>query len=309
MPTANELYAESTCFLCYGVTQAQALKLALLKRQVLALNPDADVTPETLLSLGACYACYTDGSLFDLFELALLNLVAENSSGAGGVAFLLLDGQQPETLTNTFQLGANNLAWGYTTLECNLISTTGTINLFGASGADGLTSITFPRLTSAAVIAASSAAGAMNTLQTLSFPVLASTTGLFTCTSTGLITLSVPLLVTVAGVTLTAVSATPTSLSFPSLVTCSGGFNCLNRSGLASFSAPNWLPTNGQTISFSGCALSQVSVDHVLARAVASAGYVSGTITLSGGTNSTPSAAGLADKAILVGRGCTVNNN
>ena len=43
--------------------------------------------------------------------------------------------------------------------------------------------------------------------------------------------------------------------------------------------------------------------------AVANAGYVSGTIDLSGGTNATPSAGGLADAATLTGRGVTVVHN
>lgn len=83
MALIDDLYAESTCFLCYGVSQAQALKLALLARQALAGNPAADVTPQGLLSSASCFNCYAEGSLFDLFELALLSIIAASGGGPG----------------------------------------------------------------------------------------------------------------------------------------------------------------------------------------------------------------------------------
>ncbi len=71
------------------------------------------------------------------------------------------------------------------------------------------------------------------------------------------------------------------------------------------------MPTDGKLIGFQDCALSVESVDHILARCVASAGYVSGNVNLSGGTNAVPSAAGLTSKATLEGRdpGVTVTVN
>lgn len=80
MPIAIQtLYAEAKCFACYGISEAEALTLALERRWALAVNPAADVTPAGLLGSAACYACYTNGNLYDLFELALLNIVAEAS--------------------------------------------------------------------------------------------------------------------------------------------------------------------------------------------------------------------------------------
>jgi phosphoglucomutase len=67
-------------------------------------------------------------------------------------------------------------------------------------------------------------------------------------------------------------------------------------------------PDNGQTVSFLGDALNQASVDSILAIAVAS-GVTTIIIDLTGGTNSSPSAAGLIDKATLNGLGNTVTTN
>lgn len=123
MPTADELYEEAKCFLCYGITQAQALKLALLRRQVLGLDPDADVSPETLLLNASCYNCYANGSVYDLFELALLAIIAATPCTPGNVDGLIW-GPAPETVdsisdnTDAFIGSINNLfTSAYTTLS------------------------------------------------------------------------------------------------------------------------------------------------------------------------------------------------
>ena len=59
---------------------------------------------------------------------------------------------------------------------------------------------------------------------------------------------------------------------------------------------------------FQNCALSQASVDGILASLV-TAGRTNGTVNVHGGTSATPSAAGLASKATLVSRGWTVTHN
>jgi len=100
-----------------------------------------------------------------------------------------------------------------------------------------------------------------------------------------------------------------TSIALPSLVTVRGGLAFNGSTNLVSVTLPVYLPSNGMDQNFLACALNQTTVDLILARCVANAAYVSGTVTLNGGTNSTPSAAGLADKATLVGRGCVVTNN
>ena len=65
---------------------------------------------------------------------------------------------------------------------------------------------------------------------------------------------------------------------------------------------------NAQTILASNGKLSQASVDAILAAAVGGT-LNGGTITINGGTNSTPSAAGLINVGILQGRGYVVNHN
>lgn len=110
-----------------------------------------------------------------------------------------------------------------------------------------------------------------------------------------------------------ASNASLAAISLPSLVSTLvvGGFSfSMNNSpNLASISFPKYLPTSGHSHNFAGDALTQASVDHVLSRFVASKGYAVGTISLEGGTNSTPSAAGLADVVTLQARGVVVNHN
>jgi hypothetical protein len=86
-------------------------------------------------------------------------------------------------------------------------------------------------------------------------------------------------------------------------------FIIANNPALTNIDISSLVFPNTGRFAFTSNALSQVCVDAILARAVAAAGYVSGSLLLSGGTNSTPSAGGLADKATLVGRGVTVTNN
>jgi hypothetical protein len=65
---------------------------------------------------------------------------------------------------------------------------------------------------------------------------------------------------------------------------------------------------NSTSLNFTGNALTQSVVDAILAHLV-TAGYTGGSVDLSGGTNSTPSSAGLISKATLQSNGWTVNNN
>jgi hypothetical protein len=74
-----------------------------------------------------------------------------------------------------------------------------------------------------------------------------------------------------------------TALNIPALTTV-GDFNASGCAALADVSIPLWVPTDGTTISFSNCALSATSVEHILRRLVL-AGVGACTIDLSGGTN------------------------
>lgn len=99
------------------------------------------------------------------------------------------------------------------------------------------------------------------------------------------------------------------SIDLTSLVTVTGSVGIINNPALDTITVPAWLPTNGTNLTFTGNALLEATVDQILARCVANAAYISGTVDLSGGTNAPPSVTGDADVLILQGRGCTVNHN
>lgn len=108
-----------------------------------------------------------------------------------------------------------------------------------------------------------------------------------------------------------------TSIAFPDVTTIANtGMTSLSISNIPtltniSLPALNNILVGGYIyISFTSNALSQASVDHILAKfAYASPVAGNATLSLTGGTNAAPSAAGLASKAILVGKGWTVNHN
>lgn len=176
-----------------------------------------------------------------------------------------------------------------------------------------VTSIQAPNLISAGAFSFSN----LSNLVSVKFPVLQTlVSGLYVVCSDLLTLIEAPQLVD-AGSSYAELeldcNPALTSISFPSLVNA-GPISCGNVYGAASInlktvSFPNLLPIDGTTIDFSGCSLDETSVDHVLARCVANPAYVSGIVGLDGGTNAIPSAAGLVNKGILVGRGVTVNTN
>lgn len=184
-------------------------------------------------------------------------------------------------------------------------------NRLNVSSNNVLTSVAFPALTSLPSVVATTI-NSNPLLTTISFDALVTvTTSALNCAANvALTTFNAPLLTTIVSLSLSGCTSL-TTLSLPSLVTASGlnAMNCSGCTALTTVSLPNYLPSNTRAQNFSNCALDQASVDHILARCVANAAYVSGTISLNGGTNATPSAAGLADKATLVARGCTVNTN
>jgi hypothetical protein len=106
-----------------------------------------------------------------------------------------------------------------------------------------------------------------------------------------------------------------TSITFGDLEYCATTFTMPTSSpALTTFSfAPTLKLFNSNFVTTSN-ALNQASVDNILIRLAALDGtggtiaYSSKTVTITGGA-ATPSAAGLAAKAILVARGCTVTNN
>lgn len=173
----------------------------------------------------------------------------------------------------------------------------------GASPVD--TEINFNGITGAGMIVL----GDMPILETISAPVLETIDYLLQMLNLpALLNINFPLLQTVSGIASIEANAALANLSLPSLVTFGYSLTVVNNPALTSFSAPNWIPTNGQIISFTGNALNATSVNHILARCVA-AGVTTCTIQLDGGTNAAPTGQGITDKAALITAGNTVTTN
>lgn len=85
-------------------------------------------------------------------------------------------------------------------------------------------------------------------------------------------------------------------------------FDVRNCAALTTYAGGDIPLVAGGLFRADGCALTQASVDAILAGLVAG-GAEDADINLSGGTNAVPSAAGLTDKTALEGAGCTVTVN
>lgn len=109
------------------------------------------------------------------------------------------------------------------------------------------------------------------------------------------------------------------SFNLPAIITLNGGVNVTTAAACTSFTLGSTLKSVGVSgaanFIFTGAALTQASVDGILARLASLDGtggtttFQNATVNLSGGTSATPSAAGLVSKATLTGRGCTVTTN
>lgn len=203
---------------------------------------------------------------------------------------------------------------------------TASSNEFFVYGNADLTSISLPLLATAG-----GASFHTNPLVTsYSFPSLQScAAGLDVSTCDALLSVSCPVLVSVPSLIMNS-NPVLTGMSVPSLQSV-GGVNSLSCPSLQGIEFPAYgavfvsadfsFCTALEDISFNGavlpdgvvfgaidCALNQATVDRILLAGVSGA-ITSNTIDLSGGTNSTPSAAGLLSKATLIGNGVTVATN
>ena len=208
---------------------------------------------------------------------------------------------------------------------------------FNPSTMAALTSLSFPALTT---VGGTFNPHTMAALTSLSFPALTTVGGTFNPnTMAALTSLIVPALEFVGSNFNPSTMAALTSLSFPALTTVGGTFNPNTMAALTSLSLPvievlgNGISTTSQTaalttmeigaslklcggnVTITSAALNQTSVDNLLVRLAALDGtngtmlFGTGkTVTITG-TSATPSAAGLAAKAILVARGCSVTHN
>lgn len=185
------------------------------------------------------------------------------------------------------------------------------------------------------VLVGGSITGTANVLTTFTFTVLKYIWGNFTLTAAALTTLSLPALVSIYGTwgttmaactsvdlsllqnvtgAVTASFATLTTLNLPAIVSF-GAAVTFTAANMTTFSLGATLKSVGGNWTMTGMKLNQASVDGILISLAALDGtngttaYSSKTVNLSGGTSSAPSATGLAAKATLVARGCTVTTN
>lgn len=73
---AQSLLTQAKCFMCYGVSLYEGLKLALLAQISVAHNASNNTDPAFLLSTAQCFDCYGRPTIGQLFELALLQQIA-----------------------------------------------------------------------------------------------------------------------------------------------------------------------------------------------------------------------------------------
>jgi hypothetical protein len=105
-----------------------------------------------------------------------------------------------------------------------------------------------------------------------------------------------------------SLSTTLTNLNLPSLTTVQGNMYCDACSSLTNVTMSNFIFHEGQQLYFDSCGLNAASVNHLLARLVAS-NVTGSTLTLDGGTNSPPTGQGITDYSASVAAGNTVGIN
>ncbi|MFB1501512.1 hypothetical protein [Thiocapsa sp. N5-Cardenillas] len=192
-----------------------------------------------------------------------------------------------------------------------------TLNLPSLVLNTGVFSQTLALLTSLNLTSLTTVTGAMQpvfaVLTTFSVPALVTVTGIFGPTLASATTITLTSLATLRS-TMALSAASVTTLSLPAIISVATTFT-ITAANLVTFSLGSTLKSVGGNFTMTGMKLNQASVDGILVSLAALDGtggttaYSSKTVNLSGGTSSAPSATGLAAKATLEGRGCTVTVN
>ena len=238
--------------------------------------------------------------------------IANASSGSLGMTTLSF----PELLyVGTFSVASNSAT--ITSVNFNKLKKMfGNFNLSNT----GCPTISFPALTQSN---ASLTLGSNYNLTSVSFPVLFIASSI-SIGSNLLTSISFPQLISINQFSLAAISPALTTISFPELIQIIGLPNSTpitissgQATALTSISFPKLknVSTHVSGITIQGCALTQTAVDNILIKFASLDGtngttlFSSKSIIINGGTSATPSATGLAAKATLVARGCTVTNN
>lgn len=238
-------------------------------------------------------------------------------------AYTELSFGQPTTVTNNIDFTGSVLL---TSLSFRLLQSAADISV---SGIASLTTLNLPMLQTVSIL------DLQNTgVSVLQLPLLASISTELSIANTLITTMQLPSLVNypaVAGITADGVLLTLSlpvcvddggnlqsdllamtglvTLNLNALVTPSLDFDLTASPNLANINLSAMIAPDGTNFNFLGCSLTQVSVDHILARLVSNPAYISGTVDLSGGTNAAPGVQGAADVITLTGRGVIVTTN
>lgn len=210
-------------------------------------------------------------------------------------------------------IAEDNLSGAFTPVANNLA----TLSMGSLISVNGAFNPTLPLLTSLTLTSLQAVTGAFGltaaSLTTLAMPALTTLGAGFAPVCAAATTVTLTSLSSITG-TVAASFASLTTLSLPALTTVTSTFT-ITAANLVTFSMNTGLLNIGGNFTMTGMKLNQASVDGILVRLAALDGtggttsYNNRTVNLSGGTSSTPSATGLAAKATLQARGCTVTTN
>ena len=124
----------------------------------------------------------------------------------------------------------------------------------------------------------------------------------------GMAILALPSVTDIDGILECGLMPNLTTLSAPALVNVNGDINADGCTSLVNVDLSSLIMQNGRSYNFDNCALSAASVNHILARAVAS-GVTSASIVMDNGTSVAPTGQGILDKAALLLAGNNVDTN
>jgi hypothetical protein len=298
----QSLVSNASCFSCITGDPKEWVKLYLL-RHIAGLDA---MTPQDLLAASACMTCVPPG-MFKAVETYLLCQIANQGAcepqfeGTPANVDLF-----PEVSVGV--ISPNNSYVGITSLTIR----PPTFGDFTIQGAQSLLSASFPNL-----VTVGHQAFFFGSFKILGCPVLASISApMLNVVADQFVVANNPLLTSVNFPKLTSVQSTfdasfsgLTALNLPLMTNAGGDFLVNANPGLATLSFPNLIFTvDGSLINFNGCALTAASVNHILARCMAS-GLTSANINLQGGTSAAPTGQGVADKAALIAAGNNVTTN
>lgn len=301
--TPSDLNEAAACYTCIAPDMRQAVKLYLLNQIA-----ETGLTPEQLLDAARCYRCIPEGisKAVEATLLCLINGGTLPSASGDQVKFVAneLSGTWVvPPLGNTDFLELHLPGLSLIDGGALQINSSTTLQKFSA---DSLTSIVNGEL--------SMSSNSM--LSTISLASLESISGLGLLsigTSLGALTsFTVSSLTTIGGsAELDVIDTALTQVIIP-LQSVSSGANIIIQSNpsLIILSLGNAVFAGPVTLDLNINAFNAASVNHVLARAVASPLFTGGgSIDLSGGTNSAPTGQGITDKATLIARGIIVTTN